>query len=140
LANGSGRWCAADLSRHAEYCGTSGVNVMITIFANFRSEKIGVLSKTNVMIKFFHNLALFLVKNANFFHRFFGRKYFKNHNIGPWSQSYDFMDMDILKSRIMSHDTYNQGCQMVSFQTKNPNLGKLWRTLDGKVLINFSIV
>jgi hypothetical protein len=38
------------------------------IFDNFR-KKIGV---TNVMIKIFHNLALFCVKNANFFAEFFG--------------------------------------------------------------------
>jgi hypothetical protein len=30
-----------------------------------------------------------------------------------------------------------QGCQMVSFRTKNPNLGKFWRALDGKILIYF---
>jgi hypothetical protein len=34
------------------------------------------------MIKFLHNLALFLVNTANFFANFFWRKYFKNHNIG----------------------------------------------------------
>jgi hypothetical protein len=28
-----------------------------------------------------------------------------------------------------------QGCQMVSFQTKIPNLGKFWRALNGKMLI-----
>jgi hypothetical protein len=28
-----------------------------------------------------------------------------------------------------------QGCQMVYFQTKNPNLGKFWRTLHRKILI-----
>jgi hypothetical protein len=28
-----------------------------------------------------------------------------------------------------------QGCQMVCFQTKNPNLGKFWRALDWKKLI-----
>jgi hypothetical protein len=39
-------------------------------------------SKTNVMIKILHNLALFRVKNANFFAEFFGEKK-KNHNIGP---------------------------------------------------------
>jgi hypothetical protein len=38
-------------------------------------------SKTNDIIKILHNLALFRVKNANFF----WRKYFKNHNIGPRS-------------------------------------------------------
>jgi hypothetical protein len=26
-----------------------------------------------------------------------------------------------------------QGCQMVCFQTKNPNLGKFWRALDWKM-------
>jgi hypothetical protein len=30
-----------------------------------------------------------------------------------------------------------QGCQMVCFQTKNSNLGKFWRALDGKMLIYF---
>jgi hypothetical protein len=28
-----------------------------------------------------------------------------------------------------------QGCQMVCFQTKNQNLGKFLRTLDGKMFI-----
>jgi hypothetical protein len=31
--------------------------------------------------------------------------------------------------------TSEQGCQMVYFRTKNPNLGKFWRALDWKVLI-----
>jgi hypothetical protein len=30
-----------------------------------------------------------------------------------------------------------QGCQMVSFQTKNPNLGKFCMALDSKILIYF---
>jgi hypothetical protein len=30
-----------------------------------------------------------------------------------------------------------QGCQMVCFQTKNPNLGKFWRALGWKMLIYF---
>jgi hypothetical protein len=34
-------------------------------------------SKTNVMIKILHNLALFRVKNANFFAEFFGENIFK---------------------------------------------------------------
>jgi hypothetical protein len=33
------------------------------------------------MIKSLHNLALFGVKNANFFAQFFGEN---GHNIGPW--------------------------------------------------------
>jgi hypothetical protein len=31
--------------------------------------------------------------------------------------------------------TLEQGCQMVSFQTKNPNLGGFWRTLKWKMLL-----
>jgi hypothetical protein len=30
-----------------------------------------------------------------------------------------------------------QGCQMVCFQTKNQNLGKLWRVLQWKILVYF---
>jgi hypothetical protein len=36
--------------------------------------------------------------------------------------------------------TNEQGCQMVSFQTKNPNLGKFWRVLDWKMLIYFMAI
>jgi hypothetical protein len=41
-----------------------------TIFGDFRQFS----AKTNVMIKFYQNLALFRVKNANFFAEFFGEK------------------------------------------------------------------
>jgi hypothetical protein len=30
-----------------------------------------------------------------------------------------------------------QGCQMVCFRTKNPNLGKFWRVLQWKMLAYF---
>jgi hypothetical protein len=30
-----------------------------------------------------------------------------------------------------------KGCQMVCFQTKNPNLYKLWRVLQWKMMVNF---
>jgi hypothetical protein len=30
-----------------------------------------------------------------------------------------------------------QGCQMVYFQTKNPNSGKIWRALERKMLSYF---
>jgi hypothetical protein len=33
-----------------------------------------------------------------------------------------------------------QGCQMVYFQTKNPNLGKFRRVLDWKMLIHFKAI
>jgi hypothetical protein len=32
------------------------------------------------------------------------------------------------------------GCQIVCFQTKNPNFGKFWRTLDWKMLIYFMVI
>jgi hypothetical protein len=59
---------------------------MITIFCEFRqfsAKKLAVFSKTNVMIKILHNLALFWVKKCQFFRWIFRRKYLKNHNIGP---------------------------------------------------------
>jgi hypothetical protein len=33
-----------------------------------------------------------------------------------------------------------QGCQMVCFQTKNPNLGKFWRALEWKMLKYFMAI
>jgi hypothetical protein len=33
-----------------------------------------------------------------------------------------------------------QGCQMVYFQTKNPNLGKFWRALELKMLVYFMTI
>jgi hypothetical protein len=58
--------------------GHLGVDVMITIFGdfwNFSAIKLAFFSKTNVMIKFLHNLALFWVKTPIFCH--FLRKYLK---------------------------------------------------------------
>jgi hypothetical protein len=57
-----------------------GVNVMITIFCDFRQLSVKILaffSKTNVMIKILHNLAMFWVKNANFFAEFVGENFIK---------------------------------------------------------------
>jgi hypothetical protein len=51
-----------------------GVDVMITIFCDFwqfSAKKLAFFSKTDVVIKIFHNLALFWFKNANFFAEFF---------------------------------------------------------------------
>jgi hypothetical protein len=35
---------------------------------------------------------------------------------------------------------FYQGCQMVSFQTENTNLGKFWRALEWKMLKNFTSI
>jgi hypothetical protein len=67
---------------------------MITIFCDFwqfSAKKLAFFSKTNVMIKFLHNLALIWVKNANIFAKYFGENIFKNHNIGPWTPSHYFL-------------------------------------------------
>jgi hypothetical protein len=37
-------------------------------------------------------------------------------------------------------DVSHQGCQMVCFQTKNPNLGKSWRALELKMLVYFLVI
>jgi hypothetical protein len=34
----------------------------------------------------------------------------------------------------------DQGCQMVCFQTKNPDLGKFWRALEWKMLVYFMTI
>jgi hypothetical protein len=38
------------------------------------------------------------------------------------------------------HRLQTQGCQMVYFQTKNPNLGKFWRSLEWKMLVYFKVI
>jgi hypothetical protein len=38
------------------------------------------------------------------------------------------------------HPVGYQGCQMVCFQTKNPNLGKFMRALDWKMLICYMAI
>jgi hypothetical protein len=39
-----------------------------------------------------------------------------------------YLDINLKKTSIL-----NQGCQMVSFQTKNPDLGKFWRGPNWKM-------
>jgi hypothetical protein len=62
------------------------VDAMVAMFCDIRqfsAKKFAFFSKTNVMIKFVHNLALFWVKRP-FVRRFFVYiQYFKNHYIGP---------------------------------------------------------
>jgi hypothetical protein len=37
--------------------------------------------------------------------------------------------------RVETLSAANQGCHMVYFQTKNPNLGKFWRALKSNILV-----
>jgi hypothetical protein len=36
--------------------------------------------------------------------------------------------------------SFEQGCQMVCFQTKNPNLGKFWMALEWKMQVYFMVI
>jgi hypothetical protein len=59
----------------------TGVDIMITIFCDFSqfsAKKLAFFSKTNIMIKILHNLALLRVKNADFFAIFFGKIFEKS--------------------------------------------------------------
>jgi hypothetical protein len=37
-------------------------------------------------------------------------------------------------------DVTNQGCQMLYFQTQNPNYGKFWRALEWKMMAYFMVI
>jgi hypothetical protein len=79
IGNYFNQLCFSEAGRVREHLGhffqtVSGVDVMIQIFCDFRqisAIKLAAFSKTNVMIKFLHNLALFRVEDANFFAEFF---------------------------------------------------------------------
>jgi hypothetical protein len=55
----------------------------------------------------------------------------------------DFLHQHFLISLFLFGSRYQNivmrlhGCQMVSFQTKNPNMGKFWRVLQWKMLVYF---
>jgi hypothetical protein len=44
------------------------------------------------------------------------------------------------KERVGFQSGAVQGCQMVFFKTKNPNLGKFWRALEWKKLVNYMAI
>jgi hypothetical protein len=94
-------------------------------------------------------------KNANFSD--FLRKFLQNRNICPWSKilngpiielrpkekiertfretSTSSVTRDVKRRHVTSRSAFaatcmHQGCQMVCFQTQNPNLGKFWRKLE----------
>jgi hypothetical protein len=50
--------------------------------------------------------------------------------------------IDTLTHKVTECCSYfvEQGCQMVSFETKNPNLGKFWRALHWEMLIYFMVI
>jgi hypothetical protein len=66
---------------------------MITIICDFRkfyAKKMAFFSKTNVAIKFLHNLAVFGAKNSNFW-----TKLLNNNNIGPGHSAAIFASLSL---------------------------------------------
>jgi hypothetical protein len=60
-------------------------------FSTIFGKKLAFFSKINVMIKILHNLALFWVKNVNFFAKFFGENILKIITSVPgWNMNRDF--------------------------------------------------
>jgi hypothetical protein len=51
-----------------------------------------------------------------------------------------FVDMQSNFRPIFTCRSPLQGCQMVCFKTKNPNLGKFWRALEWKMLVYFMTI
>jgi hypothetical protein len=44
------------------------------------------------------------------------------------------------RTEIIRQEFLLQGCQIVYFQTKNPNLGTFWSVLQWKILVNFMAI
>jgi hypothetical protein len=62
-------------------------------------------------------------------------------NTRPLSQVSPMPGVDPGTSALINHwPQRNQGCQMVSFQTKNTNLGMFWRTLEWQMLISILVI
>jgi hypothetical protein len=68
------------------------------------AKQLAVFSKTNVIIKILHSLALFWVKNANFLPNF-SAKIVKNHSIGPGYKVLGRCDFSFCKA-ILSNDSF----------------------------------
>jgi hypothetical protein len=68
-----------------------GVDVMITIFCDFLTifgKKLAFFSKNQCYDQNFAYFSFVLSQKHQFFCRIFRRKYFKNHNIGPWNSAF----------------------------------------------------
>jgi hypothetical protein len=39
-----------------------------------------------------------------------------------------------------ARDNLQQGCQMVCFQTKNPNMSRFWRAFEWRMLVCFLVI
>jgi hypothetical protein len=57
-----------------------------------------------------------------------------------FSESTTDFKTERLDDLIANVPALNEGCQMVNFVTKNPNLGKFWKALDWKMFIYFKVI
>jgi hypothetical protein len=102
---------------------------MITIFCDFRqfsAKKLAFFSITNVMIKVLHNIA-FLSQKRQLFRWIFRRKYFKNHNIGPWSHRGQFTWKSHFVSKLWAPCAIKY-CVLVNFSLATVSFSNLTET------------
>jgi hypothetical protein len=115
------------------------------------------------MIKILHNVALFWVKNANFFAEFFGENIFKiitsvpgqvvrscpcsspklTANVCQKSNKDNNWETrhNAVLSLFMSGQLFAKVASWCTYlQTKNPNLGKFWRVLQWKILVYIMVI
>jgi hypothetical protein len=95
-----------------------GVNVMITAILTPFRQKWAIFLKNQCYDNLFCTNSCVSSQNRYFF----GGKYFKIQNFVQEEFGFFFLHQ-------------HQGCQMVCFQTKSPNLGKNFRASDWKMLI-----
>jgi hypothetical protein len=56
------------------------------------------------------------------------------------TRNFSAITSSVSPGRLGKFNALQQGCQMVYFQTKNPNLGKFWRALKWKMLVYFKVI
>jgi hypothetical protein len=84
-------------------------------------EKIGVFLKNRCYDQNFAYFSFVLSQKRQFFRLIFRRKYFKNLNIGPWSQISEYGPCISLKAKKFwsNHRTSNQDKQTISRYNNN---------------------
>jgi hypothetical protein len=69
-----------------------------------------------------------------------GKKHISFQTKPRWFEYGNLRQEYVKRTFPKAHFRSDQGCQMVSFQTKIPYLGKFWRALEWKMLINFMAI
>jgi hypothetical protein len=60
--------------------------------------------------------------------------------MGTSKQKCHYTECEVAKKHQNRKRVENQGCQIVYFQTKNPNLGKLWNALEWERFVYFMVI